>query len=157
LGARALRAHAHPRLESLSAAQKKETHLAQATQGQGFLGHVQQMLQTHPGKGSLDRAGLLECIQACFDCAQACIACADACLGEPGPKPRVRCIRLNQDCTDVCEATGKVLSRQTACLTACRLCAEECAQHAQKMEHCRVCADACRRCEEACRKLLALA
>lgn len=142
-------------------------------QGQGqrsaFLGHVEQMLQTHPGKTSMDRAALLECIQACFDCAQSCIACADACLGEKNPADMVRCIRLNQDCANVCEATGKVLSRQTAfepqlanallqaCSVACRLCAEECGKHAKMMEHCRVCEESCRRCEEACRKLLAAA
>jgi len=74
-----------------------------------------------------------------------------------------RCIRLDLDCDDVCEATGKILSRQTAfepemtraaleaCSRACRLCAEECEQHAQHgMEHCRVCAEVCRRCESAC-------
>ena len=145
--------------------------MAQVTQGAGagFLGHVQQMLQTHPGKSTLDRTALLDCIQACFDCAQACIACADACLGEQDPKPMVRCIRLNQDCANVCEAAGKILTRQTAfertmaqavlqaCQTACKLCGDECAQHAQKMEHCRVCAEACRRCEDACKKLLAAA
>lgn len=135
--------------------------------GHGFLGHVQQMLQTHPGSPSVDRTALLECIQTCFDCAQSCVSCADACLGEENVKMLARCIRLNQDCANVCEATGKILSRQTAfepamarailqaCMTACKLCGDECSKHAQQHEHCRMCADACRRCEQACTRLLA--
>jgi hypothetical protein len=78
-----------------------------------------------------------------------------------------RCIRLDLDCADVCDATGKILSRQTAfepqmaraaldaCAQACRLCGEECEQHAEHgMEHYRICAEACRRCESACNNLL---
>lgn len=132
----------------------------------GFMGHVGQMLHTHPGQANYEEATLRACIEACFDCAQSCIACADACLGEQDPKSLARCIRLNQDCANVCETTGKILSRQTAfekematavlraCATACRLCAEECEKHAQMHEHCRVCADACRRCEQACNDVL---
>ena len=80
----------------------------------------------------------------------------------------VQCIRLDLDCADVCEATGKILSRQLAfetqlawaavetCARAVKLCADECEQHAQNMnmEHCRVCMEACRRCEEACNQVL---
>jgi hypothetical protein len=77
------------------------------------------------------------------------------------------CIRRNLDCADLCAATARVLSRQTApdgptlhallaaCATACQACGEECAGHADMHEHCRVCADACRRCEQTCRDLLA--
>lgn len=79
-----------------------------------------------------------------------------------------RCIRLDLDCADVCDATGRILSRQTAfdmqmagtalraCAETCRLCAEECEKHAQEMnmEHCRICAEACRRCESSCNDLL---
>jgi hypothetical protein len=67
----------------------------------------------------------------------------------------------------VCDATGRVLSRQAtfepemakaalqACAQACRLCGEECEQHAQPgMEHCRECAEACRCCEQACNDVL---
>ncbi len=81
----------------------------------------------------------------------------------------MRCIRLNLDCADICETTGKVLLRQTetdvtvlraqlqACAAACRACGGECQSHAEgmDMEHCRVCAESCRRCAEACEKLLA--
>jgi hypothetical protein len=80
----------------------------------------------------------------------------------------VRCIRLNLDCADVCETTGRLLLRQTesdwslirrqleACAAACRACGDECQRHAEgmNMEHCRVCAESCRRCAEACERLL---
>jgi hypothetical protein len=77
------------------------------------------------------------------------------------------CITTDLGCADVCDATARVLSRQTgygaaltrsvlqACRDACRACAEECEQHKDMHEHCRVCAEACRRCEQACERLLA--
>jgi hypothetical protein len=76
-------------------------------------------------------------------------------------------IRTNLDCADVCEATGRVLSRHTgydanltravleACATACTACGDECGSHASTHEHCRVCAETCRNCEQACRDLIA--
>jgi hypothetical protein len=127
--------------------------------------HAPEMIRTHPRGGM--RKELIDCIEACFDCAQTCISCADACLGEAQVSSLIRCIRLNQDCAAICQATGSVLSRLTetewtlvrrqleACMEACRLCGEECSQHAMHMEHCRVCAEACQRCESACRSLLA--
>ena len=128
-----------------------------------------QMLRTHPKDlGDLDQAALLACIQACVDCAQACSACADACLSEDMIADLTKCVRTNLDCADLCETTGRILSRRTgydanvtratleACRTACAACADECEQHAGMHEHCRVCAVACRTCEQACEKLLGL-
>lgn len=127
--------------------------------------YAQQMIDTHPARAAASE-GLAACIEACFDCGQACTACADACLSEPSVADLVRCIRLNLDCADICEATGRMLSRLTAldgagsrrlveaCADACRRCAEECERHAAMgMEHCGVCAEACRRCEETCNAL----
>jgi hypothetical protein len=78
----------------------------------------------------------------------------------------VKCIRTNLDCADICDATLRVVSRQTeydanvtraqleACVQACKSCGDECATHGEAgMDHCRVCAEACRRCEQACRNL----
>ena len=77
-----------------------------------------------------------------------------------------KCIRLDLDCADICDTTGRVLTRQTeydaptakaqleACAEACGTCWEECKSHADHHEHCRICAEACRRCEEACREPL---
>jgi hypothetical protein len=100
-------------------------------------------------------------------CAQSCTSCADACLSEDSVAELRRCVRLDLDCADICETTGRVLTRQTeydaptskallaACGEACRTCAEECERHAEHHEHCRICAEACRRCEQACAALLA--
>jgi hypothetical protein len=74
---------------------------------------AQAMIQAHP-QPAVSNDALLACIRACFDCAQACTVCADACLGEADPKALDRCIRLNLDCADLCDATGHIVSRQTA-------------------------------------------
>jgi hypothetical protein len=124
-----------------------------------------QKLRAHPNPATTNDT-VAACIGACFDCAQACTACADACLGEQAVNDRIRCIRLNLDCADLCDATGRIVSRQTAfdreltvaslqaCATACRICGDECERHPQHgMKHCRVCAEACRACEQACLSL----
>lgn len=130
------------------------------------MNHIQDMLTTHPVERQIDTAALTACVEACFACAQTCTACADACLGEPMVQQLVHCIGLNLDCADICEVTGRLLSRQTtvdeslwqhqlqACMIACGLCGNECERHAGMHEHCRVCAQACRQCEEACNRLL---
>jgi hypothetical protein len=73
-----------------------------------------------------------------------------------------QCIRLNLDCADICNITGRIATRRTgsdeemirrmldACAAACRVCGEECQRHADKHEHCRICAESCRSCMEAC-------
>ena len=128
-----------------------------------------QMLETYPKDlGGVDRRQLQECIEACYECALACTACADACLSEDTVAELTKCIRTNLDCADVCDVTGRVLSRHTgydanltravleACAATCKACGDECAGHAEMHEHCRVCAESCRRCEQACRGLLAV-
>lgn len=127
----------------------------------------EQMIATHPSPPLLDAEALRDCVEACYECVQACTTCADACLAEAGVADLTRCIRLDLDCADVCEVTGRLLSRQAhpdmellraqlqACIRACRVCAEECERHREHMDHCRMCAEACRRCEEACRRALA--
>jgi hypothetical protein len=110
----------------------------------------------------IDLNKLADCLEACVECAETCASCADACLGEEDVSQLKRCIRLNEDCNDICEAAASILSRQTetdyqivrdlilAMRTACRLCAEECERHARMHDHCRVCAEACRHCEQTC-------
>jgi hypothetical protein len=130
------------------------------------MAQAMQMLETHPWPGHVERETLARCIEECFACAQSCTSCADACLSEEGVAELRKCIRLNLDCADICETTGRVLTRQTeydaptsraqleSCREACRTCAEECERHAETHEHCRVCAEECRRCEAACTELM---
>jgi uncharacterized membrane protein len=130
------------------------------------LSHAERMFQTHPLSSGGISPAILACIQACSDCAQACLTCADACLAEPHRNSLLRCIRLNQDCATICDATFSVLSRQVepdavvvrsivqACAAVTRACGAECRSHASPMKHCEVCADACLACEQACARVL---
>ena len=133
------------------------------------MNHIEEMMQSNPAPASVSQEALAELIDSCFDCAQACTACADACLGEGDHvQEMVRCIRLDLDCADLCNATARIMSRQTAfepvmgraaieaCARAVRLCGDECETHAEQhdMEHCRHCAETCRRCENACNAVL---
>ena len=124
--------------------------------------HAQEMLSSHPQvRGQTDDV-LINCIEECYSCAQTCTSCADACLAEDSVKSLTQCIRLDLDCADICNITGRIAARRTgsdeemirrmseACAAACRLCAEGCGKHAKMHEHCRICAEACRRCMSAC-------
>jgi hypothetical protein len=126
------------------------------------------MLDTYPADlGGVDRENLASCIEACYSCAQACTACADACLSEENVVELAKCVRSDLDCADICDTTGRVLSRHTgydanltrsllqACMAACRMCGDECERYAGTHAHCRVCAEECRRCERACQDLMA--
>jgi uncharacterized membrane protein len=126
-----------------------------------------EVFELHPQPAALDRNAALRCIDECLDCAASCTADADADLVEDDVREMVRCIRLCLDCADICDTTGRVVSRQTApdlgliralveaCSVACLACAEECDRFAAHHEHCRLCAEACRRCKDACDGVLA--
>ena len=126
---------------------------------------ARQMLDSYPRSVNVDAGVLAAAIDAISDCAQACTADTDADLSEQNLAEMAKCIRLCLDCTDVCTATGGVISRLAeydpgatrplleACVVICKSCGDECKRHAH-YEHCRVCAEACRRCERACRALL---
>ncbi len=130
------------------------------------MSYIKEMFETHPVTPTVDHADTLECITACYSCAEACNACADACLGEKEVSHFITCIRMNQDCSDLCLAVARIVSRLTntdsevveallrACAQVCRLCGEGCAVHSEAMPHCRVCAEACERCADACEQLL---
>ncbi|WP_407157479.1 four-helix bundle copper-binding protein [Bradyrhizobium sp. STM 3557] len=124
--------------------------------------HAQEMISTHPHVHGQTNDALIRCIEECYSCAQTCTSCADACLAEDNVKMLTQCIRMDLDCADICNITGRIATRRTgsdeemisrmldACAAACRLCAEECEKHAKMHEHCRICAEACRRCMSAC-------
>ena len=77
------------------------------------MSYIKQMFESHPVNPSSDHAAAIECITACYSCAEACNACSDACLAEPNVAELVGCIRDNNDCADICVATGRVISRFT--------------------------------------------
>lgn len=126
---------------------------------------VRQLFSAHPNPASDAGEEAFALVKAAAECLYTCTACADACLSEDDPAEQRECIRLNLDCADVCDATGRLLARPgeqdretlraqlTACARACRACAEECQGHADRMEHCRICAESCRACAEACDRM----
>jgi Domain of Unknown Function (DUF326) len=132
------------------------------------MSYARQLLDSYPRTNTVDAGAVASTIDALNDCAEACTADADADLSEHQLLELVKCIRLCQDCADVCTATRNIISRQTdydsgvtsplleACIRICKSCGDECEQHAQRHAHCRVCLEACRRCEQACRELLAV-
>ena len=127
--------------------------------------HLEQSLATHRG-ASPERGAVSQAIAATLNCAQSCAFCADACLAEPEVADLSRCIRLNLDCAEVCDLTGRMLSRQhepdmqllrgalELCSKACDACAGECRRHAGRHRHCRLCMQACLDCQRACNALL---
>jgi|SRR5215469_1349639 len=129
------------------------------------MSYARQLLDTYPRTLDADDNLLAVAIDAISDCAQACQADTDADLSEQNLAEMVTCIRLCLNCTDICVATGAVLSRLAgydpavvrplleSCIAICSSCGQECRQHAH-MPHCLVCAEACRRCEQACRDFL---
>jgi hypothetical protein len=130
------------------------------------MSYAEQILDVYR-TSTLDASVLAATIEAMNDCAQACTADADADLGDSELANMIACVRLCLDCADVCTATARVVSRQTAyepgvlrplleaCAAICARCGDECEMHAHTHAHCRICQDACRRCEQACRDLLA--
>ncbi len=102
------------------------------------------------------------CIEACVECWIACEMCSDACLDEENVQQMVRCIRLDRDCAEMCQAAVRAMVRGgemaaeicRACAERCEACAEECERH-EHHEHCRICAEACRRCAVECRRMAA--
>jgi hypothetical protein len=128
--------------------------------------NLQEMFFSHSKADSYELKELQQCMQDCFMCADYCIVCADACLHEEMVSGLVNCIKLNQDCADICEATGKLLLRASskninlikkqleACKLACMICAEECASHSSRHKHCKLCSDMCMQCVSSCQELL---
>ena len=89
------------------------------------------------------------------------------CLEEEDVAELRECIRLMQDCADLCVTTARMLSRHPgrigdvpgvvleACAWVCSKTGGMCAWHAvMGKKHCRICAEECRRCETICRTLL---
>ena len=73
------------------------------------------MIDTYPKDlGGVDKQELAACIEACDECAQVCTARADACLSEDMVAELTKCVRTDLDCADVCDTTGRVLSRAPA-------------------------------------------
>lgn len=91
-------------------------------------------------------------------CARECRHCAQACQEEDQAASLEGCIRLGQDCADLCALGADLLRRHSIfhsrlrqlCAEACEACADECTRH-PGLDQCRECEEACRQCAETCR------
>lgn len=98
-----------------------------------------------------------ELISILNECAVECNHCATACSEEQEAKMLARCIKLNNDCAEICRLAVSYLSRGSEhadhilneCGEICEACAKECEKHAN-MGHCKQCAKVCRKCMDAC-------
>jgi hypothetical protein len=112
-------------------------------------------------------AHLQHCIDACVACTQICDRCADDMIGMNGGDKELRalCIRLCQDCADLCSLSVRWMGRLSpsaellcqACAAICDRCAAMCEQHSSHHPLCGDCAVECRRCAAACRDMAAAA
>lgn len=99
------------------------------------------------------------CLEACVRCAQECEHCAEACLSERDVAKMADCIRLDNDCAEICWTAAAYMSRGSQfsqeicriCADICEACGKECRKH--KMDYCQRCADECERCAEECRQM----
>lgn len=101
-------------------------------------------------------------VNALNDCVAACNECAIACLEEQEVKRLTKCIRLDIDCSAICQALTGFITRSSEhamhllreCAEICDACAEECRVH-EHMGHCRYCAETCASCADICRRKMA--
>lgn len=112
----------------------------------------------------LDR--LADCIDACVACARACLAAAEARRDRATDGEAEEEARLGVDCADLCEATGRLLSRRSGantnlvrafldtCASACDAWAAICRPH-DVDPRCREAVAACVTCARCCRDLAA--
>lgn len=103
-----------------------------------------------------------ELMKALSDCYITCNECAVACLEEQDVDMLTHCIRLDIDCSAICQSLMGFVARSSdhadhllnECAEICDTCAEECRKH-EHMEHCRRCAEACVTCADLCRSSVA--
>ena len=96
-------------------------------------------------------------IDTLYFCAAQCTHCYDACLREKEKQNLQRCIKLDEECAEICRLTATRVEKNSEnmekflrlCAEICETCAAECEKHSH-MEHCKKCAEACRTCAEMC-------
>lgn len=118
-----------------------------------------------PGYGDENKhhAHFAACAKACADCQNSCASCQAHCanLVADGKKEHLATMQLCADCTDVCAAAAKIVSRGgpmaalicEPCAKACDVCGAACEKHPND-EHMKACARSCRECAKACREML---
>ena len=118
------------------------------------------------GIGSFEtKSGLLSdemqaCIGKCIQCAQMCDQLLQYCLKKGGAHAEASHIRMLQDCSDICFASARFMTRSSefhsrtcaVCAEVCTACAADCDRMSDD-DMMKACADVCRRCAESCQKM----
>ena len=128
----------------------------------------QAIMRNHPQTVGLDTRVLEQGVTACLDCAATLRSCADISLTRADVASRRYLVRSLMDGADVCQATARLLLRQTApglqplkkqleaCLRACQVCDAESQRYARRPGPERLSSEACSACVESCKRLLLL-
>ena len=98
-----------------------------------------------------------ELIRTLNECVSECIHCSTSCSEEKDAQMLAKCVKLNNDCAEICQMAVAYLCRGSEntdsileeCAKVCESCAKECEKHSH-LEHCKRCAEVCRKCAEAC-------
>lgn len=77
---------------------------------------VEKLLDAYPAETGMPPRVLGEAVDKLYECAGVCLTCADAAAAEQDPEKivmSIKCVRLDNDCADLCTVTARILARQT--------------------------------------------
>jgi len=77
---------------------------------------VEKLLDAYPAETGMPPRLLGEAVDKLYECAGVCLTCADAAAAEQDPDKivmSIKCVRLDNDCADLCTVAARVLARQT--------------------------------------------
>ncbi|WP_406725064.1 Rho termination factor N-terminal domain-containing protein [Streptomyces sp. GD-15H] len=77
---------------------------------------VEKLLDAYPAETGTPPRLLGEVVDKLYECAGVCLTCADAAAAEQDPEKivmSIKCVRLDNDCADLCTVAARILARQT--------------------------------------------
>jgi hypothetical protein len=77
---------------------------------------VEKLRDAYPAETGMPPRLLGEAVDKLYECAGVCLTCADAAAAEHDPEKvvmSIKCVRLNNDCADLCTVAARILARQT--------------------------------------------
>lgn len=77
---------------------------------------VEKLLDAYPAETGMPPRILGEAVDKLYECAGVCLTCADAAAAEQDPEKivmSIKCVRLDNDCADLCTVAARILARQT--------------------------------------------